>query len=473
MTRNLASLGWLQSPMCRLRLPLLTLLLVLVLAPTASASRTQALTFEGPKDFLNPTTRPAALDEIQSLGVHALRVILSWSAVAPGADQAERPNFEPTDPAAYDWGQYEALLAAARERGWPVLVTISGPVPKWATAAKLDNLTRPSATAFGAFVTAVGRRFGDQIDSWAIWNEPNQPQFLRPQFARGGQAESPKIYRGLYQAAVRGLEAAGQGADTILIAETSPRGNRRVVAPLRFLRGMLCLDSKYRKRGRCGALRADGYAHHAYTTRQGPYFVPPSPASKDDVTIGVLSRLTSALDRAQAAGALTKRLPLYLTEFGIQSVPDTQQGVSLAKQVENRAISERIAWTNPRVAAFSQYLLRDSDPTGPREYGGFESGLRFADGRPKPSLAAFRLPLAVRRVGSKVSIWGLVRPATAATTATITYADRGSARFKTLRTVKTDARGYFVVSSAYRKGRRWNLTWERFSGSPVGSYTGT
>jgi hypothetical protein len=473
MVRNLASLGWLQSPMRRRRLPLLTLLLVLVLAPTASASRTQSLTFEGPKDFLNPTTRPGALDEVQSLGVHSLRVILSWSAVAPGSDQAQRPNFEPTDPAAYDWGEYEALLTAAKERGWPVLVTISGPVPKWATAAKLDNLTRPSATAFGAFVTAVGRKFGEQIDTWAIWNEPNQPQFLRPQFARGGQAESPKIYRGLYQAAVRGLEAAGQGADTILIAETSPRGNRRVVAPLRFLRGMLCLDSGYRKRGKCGALRADGYAHHAYTTRQGPYFVPPVPSSRDDVTIGVLSRLTSALDRARAAGALTKRLPLYLTEFGIQSVPDTQQGVSLAEQVENRAISERIAWTNPRVVAFSQYLLRDSDPTGPREYGGFESGLRFADGRPKPSLAAFRLPLAVKRVGSKVSIWGLVRPATAATTATITYADRGSTRFKTLRTVKTDARGYFVVSSAYRKGRRWNLAWEGFAGTPVGSYTGT
>jgi hypothetical protein len=305
---------------------------------------------------------------------------------------------------------------------------------------------------------------------WAIWNEPNQPQFLRPQFAHGGQPQSPKIYRSLYQAGVRGLTNAGQGDDTILIAETSPRGNRNVVAPLRFLRGMLCLDTKYRKRGACGALDADGYAHHAYTTRQGPYFTPPQ---QDDVTIGVLSRLTKALDRAQAAGALTKRLPLYLTEFGIQSTPDTQQGVSLAKQVENRAIAERIAWNNPRVTAFSQYLLRDSDPTGPNQYGGFESGLRFADGKPKPSLPAFRLPLAVKQVGSKVSIWGLVRPATGVTKATITYADRGSSHFKTLRDVTTDAHGYLQVSSTWRKGRRWNLTWQNFSGTPVGSYTGT
>ena len=75
--------------------------------------------------------------------------------------------------------------------------------------------------------------------------------------------------------------------------------------------------------------------------------------------------------------------------------------MSLAKQVEYRAISERIAYDNPRVVSFSQYLLRDSDPDppGPSQYGGFESGLRFADGKPKPSLPAFRLPLAVRRDG--------------------------------------------------------------------------
>ena len=450
------------------RLLPITILLILALAPAASASRTQTMTFEGPKDFLDPDSRPGALQEVQSLGVRSLRVILSWSTVAPGADQAQQPSFEPTDPADYDWGEYEPLLAAAKARDWPVLLTISGPVPKWATAAKRDNLTRPSPTAFAAFVTAVGRKFGDQINTWAIWNEPNQPQFLRPQYARGGRAASPAIYRALYQAALRGLDKAGQRDDAVLIGETSPRGNRNVVPPLRFLRGMLCLDTRYKKRSNCGALRADGYAHHAYTTRQGPYF---RPAQKDDVTIGVLSRLTNALDRARSANALTRRLPIHLTEFGIQSTPDTQSGVSLAKQVEYRAISERIAWNNPRVVAFSQYLLRDSDPTGPRQYGGFESGLRFADGRPKPSLPAFRLPLAVLRKGSKVSIWGLVRPATGPVTATVTYADRGSSGFKTLRTVRTDARGYFTFSSNWRSGRRWNITWERFSGTPVGSYT--
>ncbi len=122
---------------------------------------------------------------------------------------------------------------------------------------------------------------------------------------------------------------------------------------------MLCLDSKYRKSKSCGELDADGYAHHAYTTSAGPRF---KPSNKDDVTIGVLSRLTTAIDKAADAGALPKHLPVYLTEFGIQSTPDKVSGVSLAKQAAYMAISEHIAYVNPRVAAFSQYLLSDDPP---------------------------------------------------------------------------------------------------------------
>ncbi len=49
---------------------------------------------------------------------------------------------------------------------------------------------------------------------------------------------------------------------------------------------MLCLDDQYKKRGKgCGELDTTGMAHHAYTTREGPWFVP---SGRNDVTIGVL-----------------------------------------------------------------------------------------------------------------------------------------------------------------------------------------
>ena len=116
-------------------------------------------------------------------------------------------------------------------------------------------------------------------------------------------------------------------------------------------------------------------------------------AGPNDVTIGVLGAADDgAGPRAAAPARIARRLPIYLTEFGIQSTPDTRTACRSREQVEYRAISERIAYDNPRVVSFSQYLLRDDEPNpnAPRDsrYGGFESGLRFADGKAKPSLPA-------------------------------------------------------------------------------------
>jgi hypothetical protein len=270
-----------------------------------------------------------------------------------------------------------------------------------------------------------------------------------------------------------GLEASGNGDDTLLMGETAPRGNHNVVHPITFLRRALCLNAKWRRARSCSALDADGWAHHPYTTKEGPWFRPPN---ANDVTIGVLPRLTRALDRATRARAFKSRrkLPLWLTEFGIQSTPDRYLGVSLAKQVEYRAIAERLAWGNPRVRAFSQYLLRDDRPiageSGRSRYGGFESGLRFATGREKPSLAGFRLSMAGLRSGRRrVALWGVVRPATEPVQAEVEYADRGRG-FRRLKTVRTDARGYVTLKTAYRRGRSYRLRWGDQIGPAVRVY---
>lgn len=446
------------------------------LPAAASASSTQTMTFEAPKDLLVPETRDGALAELDSLGVRSLRLVMVWRNVAPSANSATKPDFDTTDPAAYDFSRFDAVIERAKQRGWTVLLTVSGPVPRWATASRKDNLTRPVAAEFAQFMTAVGRHYGSQVDQWSIWNEPNQPQFLLPQFDAHRHPLSPKIYRSLYKAGQKGLKAAGLGSAPVLLGETSPVGTGKVVAPLVFLRGMLCLDSHYRRDKSCGKLTTAGYAHHAYTRRTGPTYVPPGPSN---VTIGVLSRLTRALDRAGSAGAIPKKLPVYLTEFGIQSVPDTLAGVSLQQQAEFRAISERIAYDNPRVRSFSQYLLRDDDPVQgvPKiaRYSGFESGLRTATGKAKPSLAAFRLPLAVRSSGSTASVWGMVRPATGATTATLQVRDGSKAAFKDLVTVTTNARGAFTRKVAYRSGRQFQLVWTapdgtRYAGTAIRAY---
>ncbi|HEX3872601.1 MAG TPA: cellulase family glycosylhydrolase [Solirubrobacteraceae bacterium] len=445
-------------------------------AAPAHASSSQTTVFEAPRDLLNPQTRPAALVTLQHLGVHAIRVILTWNDVAPTPDAATPPaGFDATNPASYDWGQYDDVMAAAAARGWKVLLTVTGQVPRWATPGGVDHLTRPDDLDFEGFMTAVGRHYGKQVKLISIWNEPNQPQFLLPQF-QDGQPASPRIYRGLYQAAIAGLRASGNYTGMqVLFGETSPVGTGHVVAPLTFLRDALCLSATYKMSSSCSKLPMAGYAHHAYTTKAGPFYVPPA----NDVTIGVLSRLSTALDRAGAAGAIPRGTPIYLTEFGIQSQPDPYLGVTLAQQAEYLGISEHIAYENPRVKLFSQYLLRD-DPTlaGPPSvaYSGFQSGLETAGGRKKPSYSSWPIPLTVTRTSTTgVSLWGLVRPATGATNVEVEVKDGGGA-YKRLLTRRTTSAGYWTIRSTFRSGRVWRVVWTSaagvvYTGSAIRAYS--
>ena len=451
--------------MRRRLLPALTILAALAAPAAAHASSRQVTTFEAPRELLSAATRDATLSRITSLGVKNIRQLVYWRDYAPYPSSAHKPAFDASNPDAYPagtWGNLDALIADAKAHGVSVMLTLTGPPPRW--AAKDSKLSYPDAKEFGAFATAMGKRYGASVDTWSIWNEPNQPQFLLPQYVHGKPA-SPLIYRRLYQAAYAGLRQSNP-KDAILIGETSPRGNEHVVHPLTFMRGMLCLNSSYRKSKSCGELPASGYAHHAYTTAAGPRFKPPS---KDDVTIGVLSRLITALDKAGKAGALPKGLPIHLTEFGIQSTPDKVSGVSLAKQAAYMAISEHMAYVNPRVVAFSQYLLSDDPPRSEGyKYGGFESGLRSADGKTKPAYEGFRLPLAVEVYGTSDVLWGLVRPQRAVSKVTIERKPKG-ASWRTLKTLDTTATGVYSVKTTHKSGQTYRVKWTAPDGK---TYTG-
>jgi hypothetical protein len=451
----------------------LTLLLaaaLLLAAVSAAHARTgQEVTFEAPRDLFDPAHRDAAFNEIDSLGARSLRIVLYWHDVAPDADSRVKPKLDMADPANYDWSKYQPVLDEAQRRGWTVQVTVSGAVPRWATNGARDTVTRPSPNEFRMFMMAVSKHFGAQVTRWAIWNEPNHPQFLAPQYDSRHRPVSPGIYRNLYAAGVRGLAAVGD-TKPVLMGETAPTGTGKDVAPLTFLRGALCLNGSYKKTGKCSNLRIDGYAHHAYSTRQGPYYKPSGP---NNVTIGVLSRLTKALDRAASAGVVKRSLPVYLTEFGVQSTPDPLYGVSLQTQAEYRSYSERLAYYNPRVAAFSQYLLTDDEPlkgvSAIEKYSGFESGLRTASGKAKPALDGFRLPLVVRKSNGKASLWGLARPAGGTTKVVVQQHEKGSA-WKTIATVTTDQRGVWTRSASLGSSRReWRVKWTAPDGT---EYTG-
>ena len=459
-------------------------------APTALASHSQATYFEGSQDLLSAKTRPRALAQMQTLGVKALRVELNWYNVAPSPSSATKPSFEATNPGLYAWGEYDKLINEAQRLKWKVLLTVTSPVPRWATSnKKAPYVTKPDPKDFQEFMTAVGRHFATQVSVYSIWNEPNHPAFLLPQWNTNGTPASPRIYRALYQAGYAGLQAAGMAKPKVLLGETAPTGYTKVnykrekskallhdVAPITFLQGALCLNAKYKKSGSCTPLTAIGYAHHAYTTAAGPLYKPPE---KANVTIGVLSRLSRALDLAASARGVTSRLPIYLTEFGVQSKPNRYLGVPAAQQAEFDAIAEKIAWSNPRVAAFSQYLLVD-DPLGGKPGSsvrggtiGFQTGLQYLGGKPKPLYFAWPVPLTVTKTGHGYSLWGLVRPTTGATKVTVLVQRKGSRKYKTLKTVTTNSLGYWTLHSS-TKGARWRVRWVspthvKYEGPPTGA----
>ncbi len=453
----------------------------------ALASHNQTVFFEGGQVLLEARSREHAIAQMEHLGVHALRVELTWADVAPGAGSRRRPKFEATNPTDYHWGAYDWLLAKAQALKWPVLLTVTSPVPRWASANG-TNYTSPNWQDFQEFMTAVGHHYGSEVALFAIWNEPNDAAFLLPQFSPNGSPASPRIYRGLFQAGYAGLQAAGLAHPKVLMGETEPTGEDSLsrsyirhygllhdVAPLAFLRGTLCLSSHYRKAGSCEALPAYGYAHHAYTNKLGPLWMPPEP---DDVTIGTLSRLERALDLAAGAGAIRSGMPIYLTEFGVQSKPNRYLGVSVAKQAEYDALAEYIAWRDPRVAAFSQYLLRDDPLGGPPGSGvhggrvGFQTGLEYVNGSAKPLYSAWPVPLVVSRVGHGFSLWGLARPAMGPTTVTVLVKTRGARRYRVLRTATTDSLGYWHFTSTVA-GVDWRVLWtsptgSKYEGPPIG-----
>jgi hypothetical protein len=170
-----------------------------------------------------------------------------------------------------------------------------------------------------------------------------------------------------------------------------------------------------------------------------------------------IRRLGSYLDEAARAGHLPAHLPIYDTEFGLQSnPPDPTVSTSLAKQAAELNAKEKLSYDYPRLRSYAQYLLYD-DPQrpGPRDvaWAGFQTGLRFGQGPPKPAWNAYRLPIVVRRKGAGVRIWGRVRPGPGSRTLRLQVLKAGRWR-DTGRPVRTDSDGFFTARrgavAAYR-----------------------
>jgi hypothetical protein len=365
-----------------------------------------------------------------------------------------------------------------------VNLNVTAPAPLWATQTPprkdIAATYEPSASAFGEFVTAVGRRYngdfapagGDgplpRVSYWSIWNEPNHSSWLTPTWQETDgvwSARSAVLYRGLVDAAYGALGKSGHARDRILIGETAPSGqDKRTVKsfmkPLVFLRALYCLDGHLKPLTGDAAARLDcsadmakdhpglfdatGYAHHPYGGLSAPTVVTKDP---DVVTFAELPRLETVLDAARAAyDPSAHKLPLYLTEYGYQTAPGPI-ALPLRLQAKFMNESEWLAFKNPRVRTVGQFLLVDDGP--PIDLT-FQTGLIKRNGVKKPSFDAYRVPLWVSGKGPRKKVWGLLRPAAPgeAATAKLEFRASGASSWKTLRTLTAHGKRNVVRTKA-------------------------
>lgn len=433
----------------------------------ASSGRKPMIIDPGPGALWDPG-RTEALNTAAALGVSSIRAELQWSLTAPASRPAGFVAADSSSPG-YDFSGLDAFMRAAAARGLRVIVTVRGPGPSWASDTR-DALS-PRPADFGQFAGAVAGRYNGAYDppgaagvlpaavAISVWNEPNLSVFLRPQY-KSGSPYSPILYRRMYLAAQTAIEASAPGMP-ILIGETAPTGSFDSVDPAPFARGVLCLDFYAQAACQDGTIDAVGWATHPYALQAGDPFLPPKDSGA--VTIGGLGNLETALDAGSSAGRLPPSFPVWMTEFGFESAPDPK-GLPVGTQADYDSIAEYIGYADPRVATVAQYLVRD-DPVGSLVSSllGFQTGLLYLDGSPKPANSAFRQPLVVRRSGDAVSLWGLVRPAAGAASVSVLARDGDGAPFKVL-DATTSSAGIFSGESDYAAGRSWQLVWHQPNG---------
>ena len=426
--------------------------------------------------FEAPEVAAAAVADWAALGIDNVRIHARWGEIAP----AERPlGFSASDPddPAYDWEKIDRAVELVRSAGMEVLLTVTGPGPGWTSRDRIrrDGRWRPDPAAFARYATAVGRRYRGRIAAYLIWNEPNQGGWLSPQWtcaARGRcTMTAPHLYRGLVRAAAPALRRVDPGAE-ILVGELAPigqpgRSRSSPIAPLPFLRAFGCVGPDYRtdRHGACAhfaPVTADALGYHPHPVRRAPDEANPDP---DEAALADLSRLMRVVDRLTQAGRIRTpdggRLDLWLTEFGYQtSPPDHAIGISLGEQNDWLQQAAYLAWSHPRVRNLTHYQWED-EPVyyrgdGKKSYGGWQSGLRYVDGRAKPALETFRTPLVLDT--DRARLWGQVRPG-GSHHVQVEQLLPGALTYEAYASLDTDRSGAFTVSVDPYDGARYRFTY--------------
>ncbi len=153
---------------------------------------------------LDAARREEVLAAIEASGFRWLRQRFPWDRIEP-----QRGDF--------DWAVWDEIMAALTRHNLTLIAVLDGS-PAWARAAvDADNPLAPPIEThhFGDFVAAFAARYGDQVDYYQIWDEPN----IAPHW--GAREIDPAAYARLLREGAVQVRAADPGA-VVLLAALAP-----------------------------------------------------------------------------------------------------------------------------------------------------------------------------------------------------------------------------------------------------------
>lgn len=339
-----------------MRAPAAAFVILLVLAGPAAAAT--GLLVGVDDDNAKWTARNAAYFAVyRDLGLKALRLTVTWHA----GESA---------PTATDVTELGRVIPAAF--GLRVVVAVSG----GPADTPLDSASRDR---FCGFTASLLLRF-PTLNDVVVWTEPNSASFWRP------QQGAPAAYEALLARCWDVLHA--YRARVNVIAASAPHQK-----PAAWYRG---LGAALRASGRTLPI-LDTVGHNAYPNRSDE---PPGTVHKGaSLDEGDYGGLMQALRMAFAGTAQPvpgeRGVSIWYLEDGFQTPVDpVRRGQYRGSETDRHltfdqgaqlAAAVRLAYCQPAVGAFFNFQLADE-----RDLGGWQSGVLWADGTPKPSYAAFK-----------------------------------------------------------------------------------
>ncbi|MEA3459816.1 MAG: beta-galactosidase, partial [Chloroflexota bacterium] len=101
------------------------------------------------------------LEMVEAGSFHWVRQAFPWAEIEP-------------QPGRYDWECWDRIVSAIRRHGLEIIAVLDTS-PNWAQLHPSGNLHTPPQRVedFGRFARAFAARYGEEIDYYQIWDEPN------------------------------------------------------------------------------------------------------------------------------------------------------------------------------------------------------------------------------------------------------------------------------------------------------------